>query len=304
MVIETDVSEVESKMFFKRLFSTVILLAIFSCIIFGEKMFGSPLVSKISFLIFGGFLSFFVPYETGNMLKQAGKPVFVKLTSTLIFLSFLIGYALLFFSQDSKIIPIIGFSAFFLILFALPWIFLLFIIGKEGGLERILNSCGVAVLFILPFFLIQNIYFNHGAKAFLFFVIGTKIGDIGAYVTGTLSNKIMKGGNHKMIPSISPGKSWEGTIGGLLISIIFSVSLYGWAFPELKFGIWLPIVLGTVLFIFGAAGDLAESCIKRVCKIKDSGHTLPGIGGVFDLVDSLMLNSLVFTLFLIFCKFF
>lgn len=304
MVIETDVSEVESKMFFKRLFSTVILLAIFSCIIFGEKMFGTPLVSKISFLIFGSFLSFFVPYETCNMLKQAEKPVFIKLTSTFVFLSFLIGYALLFFSQDSKILPVMGFSVFFLILFALPWIFLLFIIGKEGGLERILNSCGVAVLFILPFFLIQSIYFNHGVKVFLFFIIGTKIGDIGAYVTGTLSNKLMKSGNHKMIPSISPGKSWEGTIGGLLISIIFSVSLYGWAFPDLKFGIWLPIVLGAVLFVFGAAGDLAESCIKRVCKIKDSGHTLPGIGGVFDLVDSLMLNSLVFTIFLIFCKFF
>ena len=287
-------------MFFKRLFSTVILLAIFSCIIFGEKMFGTPLVSKIAFLIFGGFLSYFVPYETCNMLKQAGKPVFAKLTSALIFLAFLIGYG--FFSDISWGFTGLCLFLFGFVLLALPWLFLLFIIGKEGGLERILNSIGVGFLFIPPFLLLENIYLTYGVKVFLFFVIGTKIGDIGAYVIGTSTHKLLPGGNHKMIPSISPGKSWEGAAGGMLASVVFAVSLFGWAFPEVQYGIWLPIVLGIVLFIFGAAGDLAESCIKRVCNIKDSGHTLPGIGGVFDLVDSLLLNSVIFTAFLLCVK--
>lgn len=291
-------------MFFKRLFSTVVLLAVFSCIIFGEKMFGTPLVSNIAFLIFGGFLSFFVPYETCSMLKQGGKPVSTKLTSFLIFFSFLSVY-MYFYSTDSylyvvnNISAVILFFLFFIVL-AFPWIFLLFIIGKEGGLERILNSIGVGFLFIPAFVMLENIYFQHGPKVFLFFVLGTKIGDIGAYVVGTLTHKLLPGGNHKMIPSISPGKSWEGACGGMLASIAFAVSLFGWAFPDLSFGIWLPIVLGIVLFIFGAAGDLAESCIKRVCGVKDSGKTLPGIGGVFDLVDSLLLNSIIFTVFLIF----
>ena len=289
-------------MFFKRLFSTVILLSIFSCIIFGEKMFGTPLVSKIAFLVFGGFLSFFVPYETCNMLKQAGKPVFGKLTSSLIFLTFLTGYAGFFFYNNEIIFNAASISVFLMIflLTALPWLFLLFIIGKEGGLERILNSIGIGFLFIPPFFLLESIYFTEGVKVFLFFILGTKIGDIGAYVVGTLTHKLLPGGNHKMIPSISPGKSWEGAAGGMLASVAFAVSLFGWAFPELKYGIWLPILLGIVLFIFGAAGDLAESCIKRVCNIKDSGKTLPGIGGVFDLVDSLLLNSVIFTVFLYF----
>ena len=298
-------------MFFKRLFSTVILLAIFSCIIFGEKIFGTPWVSNAAFLIFGGFLSYFVPYETCNMLKQAGKPVFAKLTSGLIFLVFLFPAAFGIFSKILReYITMISLEIFFVILvcilfflFAFPWILLLFIIGKEGGLERILNSCAVGVLFIFPFLLLETIYFEFGEKVFLFFVIGTKIGDIGAYVFGTLSNKLMKGGNHKMIPSISPGKSWEGAAGGLLVSILFSVCLFGYSFPDLpQYGVWLSIVIGAVLFIFGAAGDLAESCIKRVCGVKDSGKTLPGIGGVFDLVDSLLLNSVIFTLILFLIK--
>ena len=282
-------------MFFKRLFSTVILLAIFACIIFGEKMFGTPWVSKIAFLILGCLLSFFVPYETCNMLKHAGKPVFAKLTSFLILISFLLVYATACFDQFDLFIVLIFYCMF---LFALPWCFLLFIIGKEGGLERILNSCGIGMLFIVPFSLLQMFYFLD-VKIFLFFILGTKIGDIGAYVFGTLSNKLLPGGNHKMIPTISPGKSWEGAAGGMLSSIVFAVSLFSWAFPKCMYGIWLPIVLGIVLFIFGAAGDLAESCIKRVCGVKDSGKTLPGIGGVFDLVDSLLLNSLVFAVFLL-----
>ena len=291
-------------MFFKRLFSTVILLAIFSCIIFGEKMFGTPWVPKIAFLVFGGFLSYFVPYETCNMLKQAEKPVFAKLTSALIFLIFLAGGIVGCLEDKFFGLTLMALILLIFAVIALPWIFLLFIIGKEGGLQRILNSLGIGVLFIPPFLLLENMYFVMGVNVFLFFVIGTKIGDIGAYVFGTLSNKLMKGGNHKMIPSISPGKSWEGAAGGMLASIVFATSLFGWAFPNLSsnYGISLPILLGIILFIFGAAGDLAESCIKRVCGVKDSGKTLPGIGGVFDLVDSLLLNSIIFTVFMMFFK--
>lgn len=286
-------------MFFKRLFSTVILLLIFSCIVFGEKITGIRLVSEIAFLVFGGFLSFFVPYETCRMLETGGKPVFTRLTSAFIFLAFLGGFNFFRFEGKSVLLYLL-----FFLFFAIPWIFLLFIIGKEKGLERILNSCGVGVLFIPPFLCIEGIYFLTRPEVFLFFVLGTKIGDIGAYVIGTLTNKLLPGGNHKMVPSISPGKSWEGAAGGMLASIAFSVSLFGWAFPKSEHVIWLPIVLGIVLFIFGAAGDLAESCIKRVCGVKDSGHTLPGIGGVFDLVDSLLLNSLIFIIFIIiFSKF-
>ena len=277
-------------MFIKRLCSTIVLLGIFSCIIFGNEY-----VSSVSFAILGSMLSFFVPYETCNMMKNAGKKVFTKMTSFFSLIFFLFSFGLIFFTESEffGLYMTSGFIFLSLFLFILPWILLLFIIGKEGGLERIFNSYGILLLF-LPAFFAMNVIYASGVELFLFFVLGTKIGDIGAYVIGVSTNKLMKNGNHKMIPSISPGKSWEGAAGGLFFSILFSVLMYKFAFPDFTYGIWFPIVLGAVLFVFGAAGDLAESCIKRTCGIKDSGHTIPGIGGVFDLTDSLMLNSLIF----------
>ena len=98
-------------------------------------MFGTPLVSKIAFLIFGGFLSYFVPYETCNMLKQAGKPVFGKLISSLILLTFLAGYAAFFYYNHETVFSAILIAVYLIIFLflALPWLFLLFIIGKEGA---------------------------------------------------------------------------------------------------------------------------------------------------------------------------
>ena len=82
--------------------------------------------------------------------------------------------------------------------------------------------------------------------------------------------------------------------GGLILSIVFSLLLFPWAFGrEIPF--WISLIFGTVLFFGGAAGDLAESSLKRICEIKDSGNVIPGIGGVLDLVDSLLLNTPIFS---------
>ena len=135
---------------------------------------------------------------------------------------------------------------------------------------------------------------------FLIFILMTKIGDIGAYVVGTVSNKLLKGGNHKMIPSISPGKSWEGAAGGLIISILLALAFYYWIPGEkliLPSLVW-TVVSAIFLFFGSMAGDLMESAFKRAAKVKDSGNTIPGIGGVFDLVDSLFVTAPVYFLIL------
>ena len=67
---------------------------------------------------------------------------------------------------------------------------------------------------------------------------------------------------------------------------------------------WVPVIPGVLLFFFGAAGDLAESSLKRICGVKDSGRILPGIGGVLDLVDSLMINAPVFVVMMHFLDLF
>ena len=273
--------------FLKRLCSTVILLGVFACIIFGGKI-----LSQVLFLVFGTFIAFFTPYETCCMLKQSGKNVYPKTTSFFVSALFLTEAVMRIFKIGAYHINIsIMISLGFLIL---PWIFLLFSAGRKDFLEGIMLSYGVFYLLFPAFIMVLGIY-ERSINLFLFFILGTKIGDIGAYVTGTVTNKLMNG-NHKMIPKISPGKSWEGAAGGLIISILFSILMF--RIFEFSDSIPKAAAVGAVLFVFGAIGDLAESSLKRSCGVKDSGHTIPGIGGVFDLVDSLMLNAVVFTLLL------
>jgi phosphatidate cytidylyltransferase len=108
---------------------------------------------------------------------------------------------------------------------------------------------------------------------------GTWVNDTMAYVVGRLI------GRHKMIPRISPGKTWEGTAGGVLATIFVS-SLAG---PSLLGLPWLLCAgLGLLIGFAGITGDLVESFMKRSAGVKDSGWLLPGHGGVLDRIDSLI----------------
>ena len=108
------------------------------------------------------------------------------------------------------------------------------------------------------------------------------ITDSGAYLIGR------KLGKHKLAPHVSPNKTWEGSIGGSLVSVIV-VGLY-LAFSPVKFAYGLPIMLllTVVLSVGGQIGDLIESAFKRHYGVKDSGKILPGHGGILDRFDSLL----------------
>ena len=110
----------------------------------------------------------------------------------------------------------------------------------------------------------------------------TKGGDVGAYIIGSLF------GRHLFIPKISPHKTWEGSIGGLVFSILAALSLKS-VLPTVQIGHLL--VLGVLLGVVGQLGDLSESLIKRDSQVKDSGSILPGMGGVLDVLDSLLFTS-------------
>jgi phosphatidate cytidylyltransferase len=121
----------------------------------------------------------------------------------------------------------------------------------------------------------------------------TKFSDVGAYVVGSLIGK------HKMIPRISPGKTWEGFAGAMLTSLGISVAmvrLLGPRLPQLTFTD--SIVLGLLLPLISVVGDLAESVVKRDASIKDSGRTIPGIGGALDLIDSILFTAPVLYFYL------
>ena len=127
-------------------------------------------------------------------------------------------------------------------------------------------------------------YYNYLLPLSVFVFLWTN--DTGAYCTGSLL------GRHKLFPRISPGKSWEGSIGGGLL-VIAVATLTGWyetnystTEPILHLSISQWIGLGLVVVFFGTWGDLVESLFKRTLGIKDSGNILPGHGGMLDRFDS------------------
>lgn len=113
------------------------------------------------------------------------------------------------------------------------------------------------------------------------------INDTGAYCCGSLLGK------HKLFPRVSPGKSWEGTIGGFIfvaaaaVGIWYYTETYGLNTVQLSMGEWIG--LGWTVALFGTWGDLVESLFKRTLGIKDSGNILPGHGGMLDRFDSSLL---------------
>lgn len=118
-----------------------------------------------------------------------------------------------------------------------------------------------------------------------YLVLVTKSGDIGAYFIGT------RLGKHRLIPRISPKKTVEGMLGGLLLSVLVSLACVKFL-PS--FSLLRLLILGLLLGALAQIGDLSESLIKRDCEAKDSGKTLPGLGGVLDALDSLLFTAPVF----------
>ena len=103
--------------------------------------------------------------------------------------------------------------------------------------------------------------------------------DTGAYLSGSLLGK------HKLFPRISPKKSWEGSIGGALLTVAGAVVIslfYGFM------NVWQWVGMALVVVVFGTFGDLTESMVKRHLGIKDSGKMLPGPGGILDRLDSML----------------
>ncbi len=124
-----------------------------------------------------------------------------------------------------------------------------------------------------------------GRLLFFYLLAVVKISDIGAYFIGS------RWGHHKLIPRISPGKTWEGSIGGILCGLAGSIVFHlvcGGRMGQLTVSWVDTLVLGLLLPLLGIAGDLSESMLKRSGGIKDSSGIVPGMGGVLDILDSLL----------------
>ena len=141
---------------------------------------------------------------------------------------------------------------------------------------------------------IMSMYYTlpNGTSLLMAMFIMIWLSDTGAFLVGSMM------GRHKLFPRISPGKTWEGTIGGIIFVILSGVVMktcFGQYFESVS--MLLLCSMGVVVAIFATWGDLVESLIKRTLGVKDSGTILPGHGGILVRIDSLLLvipASLVF----------
>ena len=141
----------------------------------------------------------------------------------------------------------------------------------------------------LPFSMINVLAFQSNAEGEVSFnyllplslFIFLWVNDTGAYCCGSLF------GRHKLFPRVSPGKSWEGSIGGAVF-VVIAAAVIGYLVGGMQGGYSIPvwIGLGLTVVVFGTLGDLVESLFKRTLGIKDSGSILPGHGGMLDRFDS------------------
>lgn len=149
------------------------------------------------------------------------------------------------------------------------------------------------IMIALPFALMNTIFAHSNILLLSLFII-IWLNDTGAYCIGSLLGK------HKLFPRVSPGKTWEGTIGGAIFAIAAAYVLLTntWQLTNLTFSNFQALLLGTAIVIAATLGDLTESLLKRQLGIKDSGNVLPGHGGFLDRFDSIILATPILTILL------
>ena len=178
-----------------------------------------------------------------------------------------------------------------LVLIALTIGTLIAVTMRGAPFDKMLASAGATILGVLYVALLGShvISIRTGFKPDLsrhllsFFFLVLMGADAGAYYVGRAFGK------RKLAPSISPGKTWEGVIGGVVAALAMAALSHFWFFRELPLKWMLP--LAVVMTIVGILGDLAESALKRGAGAKDAANILPGHGGILDRLDSLLFNA-------------
>ena len=152
--------------------------------------------------------------------------------------------------------------------------------GARVGLSM---AAGLLYVPLLLHFLPKVRALDDGLVWVALIMVITFSGDTGGYFAGRAF------GRHKLFPRVSPKKTWEGAIGGVVLAVVGALIVKALGLPEVG---WLhAIALGILLDGFGVVGDLVESMLKRAHGVKDSGWIMPGHGGILDRVDSLLFTG-------------
>lgn len=153
---------------------------------------------------------------------------------------------------------------------------------RPSAFMSTMMSFGSVAYIAIPLCCLNMLYAYAGWQLVLAMFVMIWINDTGAYCFGTLLGK------HKMSPRLSPKKSWEGFVGGLVCAAGVGLGAF-YCCTEVSISCVMWIVLGVLVGIFATWGDLFESLMKRSIGVKDAGHLIPGHGGILDRIDSLLI---------------
>ncbi len=262
-------------------------------IVFVAVMVGCILLSPLSFGVLFAVVSALTVFEFARLMNGSGEAGVNCTVNAL-------GGAYLFMAFMVWCADVTNVSVF------LPYLLLLMYLmiselylKKENPLGNWACSMLSQVYIALPLALLNVIAFQNdmatGSVAYspvmpLSIFVFLWLNDSGAYLSGSLL------GRHKLFERISPHKSWEGSIGGAVLSVAAAVAL-SLLFPGIM-NVWQWIGLALTVVVFGTWGDLTESLLKRQLGIKDSGHILPGHGGMLDRFDSALMAIPAATIYL------
>ncbi len=288
------------KVFGARLLSTLLLWVVVMAVFWSANPWA--FVSLIGFLGLAGSWEFFSMTAKSGFPSQRRYGLFVSWV-------YLLLVAILLASRGGESLNIISTLDSAVICFVILSSFTWELWRKKEGREPLIRvACTVLSFVYIPFlfsFMLRLLFVPEadspvpGAWLALWVVAVTKFTDMGAYITGTVVGNFLT--THKMIPHVSPGKTWEGFSGAIVFALLAACGLYALLPEQLAvLGSWKHVViLSVVMSLFAVVGDLAESIVKRSLQIKDSGNALPGIGGALDLIDSLCFTAPVVYFYLV-----
>lgn len=295
----------------KRTFSTFLLLALLFAVVYGGNYLGNVNYGVVALATIFSTLAL---YEFYRLMQHMGaKPrMFLGLLVGALFIPTLyFGTSKGEVTTQSEIAMLV--PAGVLIAYSL---YLLRSQKIPEWLKQLSTGFGILYLpFMISFFvLLVAKYELNGALLCVWALLATKFTDVGGLLGGMLACKIKgKENTHKLAPNISPNKTWEGVFGGMLCSMIMGASLIAifnvcgaWQITSAgtaeqiasalklsngEFTWWMGALCALPMSITSVVSDLLESVIKRNAGDKDSGATIPGMGGALDLLDSLVLAA-------------
>ena len=262
-----------------RFFSSVFMISLISA----AMMFNLAFFAIVMILTVGGL------YEFYYMIKKKGIPIYSYFG---IFLGGLIPASIFFRFELTR-----NWELLFIVLAFLSVLILQFMRKENANAIVGISTTMFGVFYVswLFSFLIKVRFLlpgMEGIKMLIFILLVTKTGDIGALLVGS------RFGKHPLLPRVSPNKSVEGSLGSFAFSSIVAVLCMGLLPAAAHLNFWQVLFMGAFFGGIGQLGDLSESLMKRDCNVKDSGKMLPGMGGVLDIIDSLLFSVPAFYLYM------